>query len=166
MVKTNVAIAAAITSYARIHIMDFKLNNDVVYSDTDSVILGNSIDKSLIGVELGKMKDELNGGSMIECYVLGIKQYGYYYNSDGKNVECSIFAGVARNSINFKDFVKLADGESIFRELPDRFNRSFNDLSIIIKPASITVKAKAAKKLVGNSYIPPPYNWFKSWSRW
>ena len=154
-VNNNVSIAAAITSYSRIHMMDFKLNNDVIYSDTDSVILGNSIDSSLIGPELGQMKDELNGGCMIECYVLGIKQYGFHYNIDGKDIECSIFAGVARNSINFKDFTKLANGESIFRDLPDRFNRSFNDLSIIIKPASITVKAKAAKQLVGNSYIPP-----------
>jgi hypothetical protein len=57
VVKSNVAIASAITSYARINMMDFKLNNDVIYSDTDSVILANSIDDSLIGPELGQMKD-------------------------------------------------------------------------------------------------------------
>lgn len=73
IVNNNVAIAAAITSYSRIHIMDFKLNNDTIYSDTDSIILGNSINSFLIGPELGQMKDELNGEYMTECYVLGIK---------------------------------------------------------------------------------------------
>lgn len=43
VVNANVAIAAAITSYARIHMIDFKINNDVIYSDTDSVILSNSL---------------------------------------------------------------------------------------------------------------------------
>lgn len=77
--NVSIGLAAAITSYARIHMMDFKLNNDVIYSDTDSVILGNNIDSSLIGPELGQMKDELNGEYMSECYILGIKQYGYHY---------------------------------------------------------------------------------------
>lgn len=91
-VNNNVAIASAITSYARINMMDFKLNNDVIYSDTDSVILGNNIDSSLIGPELGQMKDELNGEYMTECYVLGIKQYGYHYKFENGIKECSVFS--------------------------------------------------------------------------
>jgi len=38
LVNNNVAIAAAITSYSRIHMISFKLNNDIIYSDTDSAI--------------------------------------------------------------------------------------------------------------------------------
>ena len=154
-VSNNVAIAAAVTSYARIHMMDFKLNNDVIYSDTDSVILGNSIDSTLIGPELGQMKDELNGGYMTECYVLGIKQYGYHYKADGVVNQCSVFAGVPRNSIPFEDFKQLASGQILHRNLPDRFIKSFNDLSINIIPASVTIQANPAKKLVGNIYLPP-----------
>lgn len=155
VVKANVSIAAAITAYARIHMMDFKLNNDVIYSDTDSVILGNTIDDSLIGPELGQMKDELVGGYMNECYVLGIKQYGYHYTSEKGRTECSIFAGVARNSISFLDFKDLANGSSLYRKLPNRFNRAIRSLSITIKPAEITVKANTSKQLVGNNYVPP-----------
>jgi len=154
-VNNNVAIAAAITSYSRIHMMGFKLNNDIVYSDTDSIIIGNSIDSSLIGPELGQMKDELSGGCMTECFVLGIKQYGYHYKYSGEVKECSIFAGVPRNSLSFSDFIKLANGATLHRKLPDRFNKSFNDLSIIIKPAEVTIQAKPAKQLIGNNYIPP-----------
>lgn len=155
VVSANVAIAAAITSYARIHMIDLKLNNDIIYSDTDSIIIGNVLDDSLIGPELGQLKDELNGGFMNECYVLGIKQYGYHYNHNDKKIECSVFAGVTRNSINFTDFIKLANGESLSRSLPDRFHKSFIDLSVSINPASVNIQAKPAKNLVGNNYIPP-----------
>jgi len=79
---------------------------DIIYSDTDSIILANTIDDSLIGSELGQMKDELDGKFMNECYVLGMKQYGYHYDSDDVVKECSIFAGVPRNSINFKKMLK------------------------------------------------------------
>jgi len=37
------------------------------------------LDTSLIGKELGLMKDELDGKVIKEAYFLGIKQYGYYY---------------------------------------------------------------------------------------
>lgn len=83
-VKTNVAIAAAITAYARIHMIPFKLNRNVVYTDTDSIFTTQPLDSSLIGKELGLMKDELNGKIIQEGYFLGIKQYGFWYlDSDG-----------------------------------------------------------------------------------
>ena len=76
---SNVGIAAAVTSYARIHMIPFKLNTDVYYSDTDSVFIKGNLDPNLIGKDLGLMKDELDGKSIKEAYFLGIKQYGYYY---------------------------------------------------------------------------------------
>lgn len=36
IVRSNVAIANAVTAYARIHMIPFKLNTDCYYSDTDS----------------------------------------------------------------------------------------------------------------------------------
>jgi hypothetical protein len=154
-VNNNVAIASAITSYARIYMMDYKLSDSVIYTDTDSVIMTNEIDLSLIGPELGQMKDELDGGFMNEIFVLGIKQYGYHYNNQGSRINCSVFAGAPRNSINFDEFLQLSQGVTLHRELPARFNRNFGDLSITIKPASITLKANYHKKLIGNNYIPP-----------
>jgi hypothetical protein len=58
-VRSNVAIAAAITSYARIHMMDLKLNYDVCYSDTDSIFTTHPLPDHLIGPDLGQLKDEL-----------------------------------------------------------------------------------------------------------
>jgi hypothetical protein len=57
------AAAAAVTSYARIHMIPFKLNNNVYYSDTDSIFTDKILDKSLIGSDIASllMKDELEG---------------------------------------------------------------------------------------------------------
>jgi len=64
MVKSNVAIASAITAYARIRMMDFKTipGVTVFYTDTDSVFMDKELPTEMVGDELGQMKDELNGG--------------------------------------------------------------------------------------------------------
>lgn len=49
-VKSNVAIAAVITAYARIHMLPFKLNENVVYSDTDSIFTTEKLDQGLINM--------------------------------------------------------------------------------------------------------------------
>ena len=54
----GVAIASAITSYARIGMIPFKLDDGVCYTDTDSIFTTTPIDNSLIGPELGKMEDD------------------------------------------------------------------------------------------------------------
>jgi hypothetical protein len=56
-VKSNVAIAAAVTAYARIHMIPFKLNPGVCYTDTDSIFTTNKLPESMLGQELGLMKD-------------------------------------------------------------------------------------------------------------
>lgn len=89
--KANVAIAAAITSYARIHMMDLKLNHDVLYSDTDSIFTTHPIPNHLIGPELGQLKDEMAGVVIDRAYFLGPKQYGYTYKDlEGNKVDKSV----------------------------------------------------------------------------
>jgi hypothetical protein len=74
-VKSNFAIAAAVTSYARIEMMKYKIipNLNVFYTDTDSIFVDKELPKQLIGNELGQMKDELKGGFIDKAYFLGIK---------------------------------------------------------------------------------------------
>jgi hypothetical protein len=52
-IKSNVAIAAAVTSYSRVHMLDYKLREDCVYTDTetDSVYLSGIL-------KIGQMKLE------------------------------------------------------------------------------------------------------------
>jgi hypothetical protein len=100
-VKSNVAIAAAVTSYARIEMMKLKmlllkLGIKLYYTDTDSFFVDKELPDYLIGKELGQLKDELNGGIIKKAYFLGIKKYGYI---DDKNNIHSIFSGVTKNSL-------------------------------------------------------------------
>lgn len=57
----NIAIASAITAYARIHMSQFKNNHDynIYYSDTDSIYIDKPLNDKLISkTELGLMKLE------------------------------------------------------------------------------------------------------------
>ena len=104
LVKSNVAIAAAVTSYARVHMIKYKLKDGIYYTDTDSIFTNYELNPEEIGSDIGLMKDELKGNLISEAYFLGIKQYGYYYHDKDTNerVEKSVFAGVSRDSLTFK----------------------------------------------------------------
>ena len=154
-VQSNVAIAAAITSYARIHMIPFKIDSQTIYSDTDSIFTTKKLPSSMIGKELGLMKDELSGGLIKEMYVLGIKQYGYWYlDSDGVRVEKSVWAGYTRNGLSFNDVESLAKGNSLQRPVNDRLFKSFNSLSLRIKPIVLNIKADPQRVLINNIYQP------------
>ena len=49
-VQSNVS--AAITSYARIHMIPFKVDSHTIYSDTDSIFTTKELPSNLIGKEL------------------------------------------------------------------------------------------------------------------
>jgi hypothetical protein len=107
LIKSNVAIAAAVTSYARIHMIPFILHPGSVYTDTDSIFSETPISIELIGDSLGLMKDELEGQLIEEAYFLDIKKYGYwYYDKNNNRIECSVISGIPRNSIHFSDIEK------------------------------------------------------------
>lgn len=59
--RSNVAIAAAITATARIHMMKYKLDPSCVYSDTDSIFTKDILNLVKTGDGLGEFKDELQG---------------------------------------------------------------------------------------------------------
>lgn len=100
LIKSNVAIASAITSWARIIMFPYLLLPFVLYSDTDSIFTSSPIDPILIGKEIGKFKDEMNGLIIQEAIFLGPKRYGYwFFDKNNKRIERSVYAGLERNSI-------------------------------------------------------------------
>ena len=58
--NVNIAIAAAITAYARIFMSQFKNSKDfnLFYSDTDCIDIDKPLDDNLVGKDIGKMKLE------------------------------------------------------------------------------------------------------------
>ena len=83
-VKSHVGIAAAVTAYARIHMIPFKLLPGTVYTDTDSIFTTDILPDNQIGRNMGLMKDELDGKFILEGYFLGIKQYGYKFSDNNQ----------------------------------------------------------------------------------
>jgi len=134
-VKSNVAIASAVTAYSRIHMIPFKIDPNTFYTDTDSFFTSKPLNSDLVSsTELGLMKDELNGKFIDKAYFLGIKQYGYIYRDEDNNlVSKSTFAGVPKNILTFKEIEIIHNNGVINKIVPTRFYKSFKDLSISIK---------------------------------
>ncbi len=162
-VKSNVAIAAAVTSYARIDMIPHILDPNTVYTDTDSIFTKTELSKELVGDDLGMMKDELKGLTIQEAIFLDIKKYGYYYyDKNGTKVEKSVVAGVERNSLSFDDIKNIFNGEIITRNIPSRFYKSFKDLNISVETTQISIQNLNNKPLINKIYQPLTINHIKS----
>src|SRR5215813_9669206 len=133
----------------------FKLLPGTVYTDTDSIFTTEILPKSLIGNELGMMKDELNGIVISEAFFLGIKKYGFYYfDLNNNKIETSVFSGVERNSLSFNEVKHIFNGSTIVKNIPVRFYKSLSNLSIKIDSSKISIQKSDFKKLINNKYIP------------
>lgn len=160
-VKSNVAIAAAVTSYARIEMIELKmllikLDIKLYYTDTDSFFVDKELPQYLIGKDLGQLKDELNGGIIKKAYFLGIKKYGYIDNNDKVH---STFSGIERNSLTWNEIEQIANGFTIVKDSPIRFFKNFNTLNIKIqKNLKISIVFNTRKTLLKNFYKPIKIN--------
>jgi hypothetical protein len=160
-VKSHVGIASAVTSYARIEMMELKmlltkLNIKLYYTDTDSIFTDKEIPEYLIGKDLGQLKDELNGKFIKKGYFLGIKKYGYIDSND--NIH-SIFSGVERNSLTWREIEAIANGFTVTKLVPFKFFKSFTTLNISIKNSLMTsIIFNPRKKLINNFYKPMKIN--------
>jgi len=155
LVNANVALASAVTSYARIHMIPFKVDGSCVYSDTDSTFTTKRLDSIYLGDDLGLMKDELNGLMIKEAYFLGNKKYGYQYeDKNGNLITKSVFAGIERDSLTFEEIIKLSQGETLVKEIPLRFYKSLKTLSITIDSTHVSINRSIDKPLINNKYIP------------
>ena len=97
-IMSNVAIASAVTAYARIHMIQFKNNENCFYTDTDSIFTDKPLDIEFIGKDLGQMKDEMDGIVIDKGIFMGIKKYGYQYTSpleNNKTIDKSIISPLA-----------------------------------------------------------------------
>lgn len=152
-VMSNVAIASAVTSYARIVMMPVKDEN-CCYTDTDSVITTVPLPKELMGSEIGLFKDELDGKLISQGLFLGIKQYGYIIDDTDK----SVFAGVPRNTIKFSELKAIASGETLNKKVNNKFIKSMKDLKMKILSSNLNIKANNEKILINNRYYPITVN--------
>lgn len=105
--KISVAIAAATTAYARIHINKLKklYENFLIYTDTDSIVTSMPVDPKYVGKEIGKLKLETE---ILEGVFIAPKVY-FIESPDNFKSKAK---GVG-NLLNKEDFLKLLQGESV-----------------------------------------------------
>nr|YP_010462023.1 DNA polymerase [Hericium erinaceus]UUF93977.1 DNA polymerase [Hericium erinaceus] len=155
-VKSNIAIASAVTAYARMEMVKFKTdpNINIYYTDTDSLFVDKPFDSELVGDEIGLMKDELKGEVITRAYFLGIKKYGYQIN----NKTYSVVSGIPRNDLTWDELSLIAKGGKIVRSFDTRDYKHFNSLDIQILSGKVTISMNNFKKLVNNQYVVPTIN--------
>lgn len=104
----NIAVASAITSYARMHLHSLissveEKGGKVLYCDTDSLITSLCMEETLpelLGSKLGQLKNECPEG-IEESVFVSCKLYGYKTRKD----ECTHAKGI--KNVCFDDLVKL-----------------------------------------------------------
>lgn len=156
-VKSQVAIAAAVTSYARMEMVKYKtLNNvSVLYSDTNSIFTDKPLPDIFIGKELGQMKNELGEGYIKKAYFFGIKQYAYI---DNENNIKSVFSGVPRNKITWEEVLQIAERKKVYKTIPTQFFKSLVKMNISILPKVVELVFNSDKLLIGNDFQPLEIN--------
>ena len=124
-INAHVAIASAVTAYARIHMMQFKIMDGVYYTDTDSIFTDRPLPDHLIGKELGMMDNELSDNIEINrALFLGNKKYLIeYVNTVTGELTCkSVVAGIRKNSLTFTDGLNIFRGNTIILPAPGKNN--------------------------------------------
>ncbi len=130
-----VHIAAAISSYARIIINEYKNipGNPCIMSDTDSAILQYPLPNYLIGGELGQMKlvCKIKHGIFIKKKI--------YCILTTENKEIIKSSGIDSSRLNYESFVRLLQGESLTIERTN-FNVNWKDLAINVINSNIVIQ--------------------------
>lgn len=150
-VPSAVHIAAAISSYARILINEFKNipGNPCIMSDTDSVFLTKPLPEYLINKKLGYMKLEneaLNG--------IFIRKKLYYIENTKKEIIIKS-SGLDSSRLNYKMFIKLLNGGSVEVERTS-FNKEWESLNINVKSSNVVVQGLTGK--IKTIYNTPDVN--------
>ena len=134
-IPSAVHIAAAISSYARIIINEYKNipGNPCIMSDTDSAVLPCPLPDHLVGKELGQMK--------LECIIKkGIfikKKFYYILTSDNQEIIKS--SGIDSSKLDYNSFVRLLKGETITIDRTT-FNLDWKELSINVVSSKIKIQ--------------------------
>ena len=145
-VKSNVAISAAVTAYARIEMMKYKVDPSykIYYTDTDSIFLNKPLPDYLVGESLGLMKNELKkyGCEYAERAIfVGNKKYAYQFIDMNGNLKTrTFFAGIKRDFLTWEQIENMSNGKIITVKLPNVFTHSFKSLSIFIEERVVKIK--------------------------
>jgi DNA polymerase elongation subunit (family B) len=151
--NTNIAIASAITGYARIHMSQFKNNPDfnLFYTDTDSVYIDKPLSEEYVSnKELGKMKLE---NICKKAIFLSPKVY-FLLNNDGKVIYK--VKGLSHDvKMTFTDFDSLLTKDAFIKKAQTKWMKNLSEGHITILKQLYTLKVTDNKRklLYGNAKL-------------
>lgn len=164
--NTNIAIASAITAYARIFMSQFKNNPNynLYYSDTDSIVIDTQLPNEFVGNALGQLKLEY---IIKKAVFLAPKVYGLItVNENGDNIEIIKAKGLTKDSIKNikvsdlelllnKDSIKLFNQDKSFKNL---FN---SDIKVLNTAYTLKITSNKRKLIYENGIFTntKPYNY-------
>jgi hypothetical protein len=146
----NIAIAAAITAYARIHMSQFKNNPDFIlyYSDTDSIYINKPLPEYLVSDKiLGQMKLEnvLTKGIFLAPKV-------YYLITENNDVIYKV-KGLSHNvELTLKDFENLLFKQSSLKKIQTKWLKNITKGNISILNEIYTLKITDNKRKLWFDY--------------
>lgn len=151
--NTNIAIASAITAYARVHMSQFKNNPDynLYYSDTDSIYIDKPLSDELVNSKvLGLMKLEniLNKGIFLAPKV-------YYLETIDGNIIYKV-KGLSHDvELNINDFESLLFKQSWIQktQVKWRKNLSLGHISVLNEVYTLKVTSNKRKLIYDNNKL-------------
>ena len=157
----NVAIASAITAYARIKMSYFKNNPafKLYYSDTDSAVIDSPLPDFMVGPALGQMKLE---HVINKAVFLAPKVYGLITTTGDEIIKVKGLTKDVIKNINISDLEDLLREDSTKSLSQSKTYKSLYDANIEVKNTIYTLKATSNKRQ--NIYVngifdhTKPYN--------
>ena len=147
---TNVAIASAISAYARIHMSQFK-NNPLLklyYSDTDSAVFNTPLPSEYVGNGLGLMKLE---HIITKAVFLAPKVYALITDSGEQIIKAKGLTKDVIKNINIADYVQLLHKNSSTTFKQNKTYKSLYEANISVQDTIYTLKTTSNKRQ--NIYI-------------
>ena len=143
--NVNIAIASAITAYARIHMSQFKNNPKykLFYSDTDSIYINKPLPKYLVGNKLGLMKLEY---VINKAIFLAPKVYGLITDDGQTIIKIKGLTKEATDKLTIALLETLLFVDSKLEVVQDKWFKGIFEGSISIKETLYTLRATSNKR--------------------
>lgn len=141
----NIAIASAITAYARIHMSQFKNNPlfNLYYSDTDSITIDKELPAEMIGNALGQLKLE---HVISKAVFLAPKVYGYITKDGNEIIKAKGLTKDTISNIKVLDLDLLLKKDSIKLFNQDKLYKNLFNSEIKVLDTAYTLKVTSNKR--------------------
>jgi hypothetical protein len=146
----SIAIASAVTAYARIRMSKIKMDKTIkiYYSDTDSFVVDKELNGNIVSEKLGQFKLE---NEFIRATFLAPKVYGGLlknkFNKDGSPSEKVKVKGL-KKSIKFEELVSLLKKDSSLKKPQEKFYRDLANGRILVDSSDYTLVVTGNKRKI------------------